>query len=98
EPGKTGSLWRLLYSLRLPDLLRDFFDLTPGQGTGSVEVLSRYSVRSRAAKTTAPDEGPLKLALMGPDPARAAEESDSESVLRSALCLIGTLIGTLIGP
>ena len=28
EPGKTGSQWRILYSMRLPDLRCDFFDLT----------------------------------------------------------------------
>lgn len=44
EPGKTGSLWRLLYSLQLPDLICDFFDLTPAQGTGTGEVLSRFPV------------------------------------------------------
>lgn len=46
EPGKTGSLWRLLYSLQLPDLLCDFFDLTPTHGSGTGEVLSRFPVRS----------------------------------------------------
>mgnify|MGYP003301239900 CR=1 FL=1 len=28
EPGKTGSQWRILYSMRLPDLRCDYFDLT----------------------------------------------------------------------
>jgi hypothetical protein len=36
EPGKTGSQWRILYSMRLPDLRCDYFDLkaTTGAGTG----------------------------------------------------------------
>src|SRR5215467_1046572 len=28
EPGKTGSQWRILYSLKLPSLICDFFDVT----------------------------------------------------------------------
>jgi hypothetical protein len=31
EPGPTGSCWRLHYSLRLPDLYCDHFELTDGQ-------------------------------------------------------------------
>ena len=34
EPGKTGSLWRMVYSIRLPDLRCDYFDLTATSGTG----------------------------------------------------------------
>jgi hypothetical protein len=36
EPGKTGSQWRILYSLQLPALSCDFFEVsaTAGQGTG----------------------------------------------------------------
>ena len=46
EPGKTGSQWRLLYCLRLPSLLCDFFDLTAKQGVGNGETLSRIPVQS----------------------------------------------------
>ena len=28
EPGKTGSQWRILYSIRLPVLACDFFEMT----------------------------------------------------------------------
>jgi DDE family transposase len=45
EPGKTGSQWRLMYSLQLPSLLCDFFDLTSARGSGTGEVLSRFPVR-----------------------------------------------------
>lgn len=36
EPGKTGSQWRILYSLQLPTLSCDFFEIgaTEGEGTG----------------------------------------------------------------
>lgn len=36
EPGKTGSQWRILYSLQLPALSCDFFEIsaTAGEGTG----------------------------------------------------------------
>ena len=44
EPGKTGSQWRILYSLRLPDLYCDFFDLTSTEGTGTGESLVRVPV------------------------------------------------------
>lgn len=41
EPGKTGSQWRLLYTLRLPSLECDFFDLTADTGPGTGETLAR---------------------------------------------------------
>ncbi len=42
EPGKTGSQWRLHYSLRLPELSCDFFALTATEGRGSGEHLRRF--------------------------------------------------------
>jgi hypothetical protein len=45
EPGKTGSQWRLLYSIRLPSLLCDFFDLTSAKGIGTGEVLTRVPIQ-----------------------------------------------------
>lgn len=45
EPGKTGSQWRLLYSLQLPTLDCDFFDLTSARGAGTGEVLGRVPVQ-----------------------------------------------------
>ena len=46
EPGKTGSQWRILYSLSLPNLACDFFDLTATMGEGSGESLNRLPVTS----------------------------------------------------
>jgi hypothetical protein len=47
EPGKTGSQWRILYSISLPSLECDFFEVTPTIGEGSGESLNRLPVRSR---------------------------------------------------
>jgi len=47
EPGKTGSQWRILYSLRLPDLHCDFFHLTPTSGIGTGESFARVPVGPR---------------------------------------------------
>jgi len=45
EPGKTGSQWRLLYSLQLPSLECDFFDLTSDTGPGTGESLARVPLQ-----------------------------------------------------
>jgi hypothetical protein len=42
EPGKTGSQWRLHYSLRLPSLECDEFILTPAHGHGNGDRLGRF--------------------------------------------------------
>ncbi|MFP4541532.1 MAG: IS4 family transposase, partial [Opitutales bacterium] len=42
EPGKTGSSWRIHYSLAVPSLRCDFFELTPVKGKGTGESLKRY--------------------------------------------------------
>lgn len=44
EPGKTGSQWRILYSIRLPSLVCDFFEVTASIGEGSGESLNRLPV------------------------------------------------------
>src|SRR6266851_3850133 len=44
EPGKTGSQWRILYSMRLPDLRCDYFDLTATAGVGTGESFARLPV------------------------------------------------------
>jgi hypothetical protein len=44
EPGPTGSQWRILYSLRLPELECDFFELTSTVGAGNGESFSRVPV------------------------------------------------------
>ena len=45
EPGKTGSLWRIHYSLQVPSLRCDFFKVTPTEGVGSGEGLWQIPVR-----------------------------------------------------
>lgn len=45
EPGSTGSLWRVHYSLRWPTLVCDFFKLTTTEGAGTGESLSQYPLR-----------------------------------------------------
>jgi len=42
EPGKTGSQWRIHYSLRLPTLECDHFDLTAAKGKDTGEKLGRF--------------------------------------------------------
>ncbi len=44
EPGRTGSQWRILYSLQLPNLRCDYFEVTATLGEGSGESLNRLSV------------------------------------------------------
>ena len=42
EPGKTGSQWRIHYSLRLPGVQCDHFQLTPAKGKDTGEKLDRF--------------------------------------------------------
>lgn len=42
EPGKTGGQWRIHYSLRLPALECDHFELTPARGKHTGERLGRF--------------------------------------------------------
>ena len=44
EPGKTGSQWRILYRIRLPSLVCDFFEVTATIGEGTGESFSRLPV------------------------------------------------------
>ena len=44
EPGKTGSLWRLHYSVCLPSLACDFFKLTETEGQGTGESLCHFPI------------------------------------------------------
>jgi Transposase DDE domain len=43
EPGRRGSLWRIHYSLRIPSLVCDHLELTPTQGRGVGETLTRFA-------------------------------------------------------
>lgn len=45
EPGKTGSLWRIHYSVQLPSLTCDFFKLTATKGKGTGESFFQYSIK-----------------------------------------------------
>ncbi len=46
EPGKTGSLWRIHYSLRWPTLKCDFFKLTANEGKGTGESLQHFPLKT----------------------------------------------------
>lgn len=45
EPGKTGSLWRIHYSVTLPTLSCDFFNLTETKGKGTGESFFQFSIK-----------------------------------------------------
>ncbi len=45
EPGKTGSLWRIHYSVQIPSLTCDFFKLTATKGKGAGESFFQYSIK-----------------------------------------------------
>ena len=45
EPGKTGSLWRVHYSVRIPSLRCDFFKVTAVEGKGTGESLKQFSIQ-----------------------------------------------------
>lgn len=42
EPGKTGSQWRIHYSLRVPSLSCDYFELTGVEGSGTGESFKKF--------------------------------------------------------
>jgi DDE family transposase len=46
EPGKTGSQWRILYTIGLPELECDFFEVTAAEGNGNGESLTRIPAQS----------------------------------------------------
>jgi len=43
EPGRSGSLWRIHYSVRIPSLVCDHFELTATKGAGTGEKLERFA-------------------------------------------------------
>ena len=45
EPGDTGSQWRVLYSLRVPDWQCDDFRLTSTKGAGNGESLKYFTIK-----------------------------------------------------
>jgi hypothetical protein len=46
EPGKTGSKWRIHYSLRLPALECDHFVLTSTKGAGAAERFAQFKFQA----------------------------------------------------
>ena len=46
EPGKTGGQWRVHYSMRLPSLECDYFDLTSVEGENTGEKLGRFALQA----------------------------------------------------
>ena len=46
EPGKTGSLWRIHYSVQLPSLRCDFFKLTETEGPNTGESFKQFPIQS----------------------------------------------------
>jgi hypothetical protein len=55
QPGKRGTLWRVHYSLRIPSLECDHFEITLNKGKGTSEKLERFPAQ----------EGDLVLADRG---------------------------------
>jgi len=45
EPGKTGSVWRIHYSISLPDLRCDYFKLTKTQGEETAETFKQFPIK-----------------------------------------------------
>jgi hypothetical protein len=45
EPGKTGSLWRIHYSVRIPSLTCDFFRLSETKGKGTGESFFQFPIK-----------------------------------------------------
>ena len=44
EPGETGSSWRVLYSLQVPNWQCDYFRISSTQGAGNGESLKHFAV------------------------------------------------------
>jgi hypothetical protein len=47
EPGKTGSQWRIHYSLQWPTLVCDYFKITAAEGKGNGESLRQFPLKPR---------------------------------------------------
>ena len=46
EPGQTGGQWRIHYSIRLPSLECDHFELTGVRGKGTGERMDRFTLQA----------------------------------------------------
>ena len=47
EPGKTGSQWRIHYSMQWPTLVCDHFKITAAEGKGNGESLRQFPLKPR---------------------------------------------------
>lgn len=45
EPGQTGSLWRIHYSVQIPSLRCDFFKVTETEGEGTGESFMHFPIQ-----------------------------------------------------
>lgn len=45
EPGRTGSQWRIHYSVRVPSLRCDYLKITEAKGRGTGESFFQYSIK-----------------------------------------------------
>lgn len=45
EPGKTGSLWRIHYSIQLPSLSCDFFKVTQTEGKYTGDTFAQFPIK-----------------------------------------------------
>lgn len=45
EPGKTGSQWRIHYSVKIPSLTCDFFKISMTKGRGTGESFFQYPIK-----------------------------------------------------
>lgn len=75
ESGKSGSSWRLHYSLRLPELECDHFEITPARARGGGEHLCR--VPARAGECLLADRGFCRT-----DGVRATVKQGADLVVR----------------
>lgn len=46
EPGQTGSLWRIHYSVKVPSLECDHFTITSTKGGGTAESLAQFPIQA----------------------------------------------------
>lgn len=68
EPGKTGSFWRIHYSVQVPSMRCDYFKITPSRGKGTGESFQQFPIK----------RGDLILADRGYSLASGIEYADSK--------------------
>jgi hypothetical protein len=97
EPGRTGSVWRIHFSLRLPALQCDYFKVTGSEGPGSGETFRQFPlapgdlILGDGAYSTAPgaryvaSRQAFLTARFNPKGARLEGRSGEAFLLREAL-------------